>query len=166
MVRLPFLNRTDELTRIRRAISRSAPSLMIVYGRRRCGKTRLLQQLPKRNTIYYLADQSDESLQREGLAHSIDCLLPGFGAPTYTTWTSLFDALSQRAGAQNGKPLTLIIDEFPYLVSEHPPLLSLIQKMIDLDNLYMHLILCGSSQRFAVFALKRLAVPCTSYSFP
>ena len=56
-MRLPFLDRTRELTRLRRALSRPGGSLIVVYGRRRCGKSRLVQEaLRERRHAYYLAD--------------------------------------------------------------------------------------------------------------
>ena len=43
-MRLPFLDRVRELARLRRALSRPDGSLIVVYGRRRCGKSRLVQE--------------------------------------------------------------------------------------------------------------------------
>ena len=64
-MRLPFLNRARELTRLRRALSRPGGALIVVYGRRRCGKSRLLQEaLRGHEHAYYLADLGDAGVQR------------------------------------------------------------------------------------------------------
>ena len=68
-VRLPFLDRVRELTRLRRALSRPGGALIVVYGRRRCGKSRLLQEaLRGHEHAYYLADLGDAGVQRWALA--------------------------------------------------------------------------------------------------
>lgn len=145
-MKLPFLNRATELKKIQKLLNSREPLLAVVYGRRRCGKSRLLQQLNITHTVYYLADQSDQVLQRRALAKQIEQLLPGFSDGTYNTWESLFNAMNTR-NHDRKKKLTLILDEFPYLVTEDPAIPSMIQKMIDTEALNMHLVLCGSSQR-------------------
>ncbi|MBD3347093.1 MAG: ATP-binding protein, partial [Chitinivibrionales bacterium] len=77
-MKLPFLNRNAELSRINRARAGQEAALMIVYGRRRCGKSRLINQLPEREILYHLADLSEPTLQRTNLAHDIQRYLPGF----------------------------------------------------------------------------------------
>ena len=41
-MQLPFLNRREELTRLRRLFTKRSRGLGVIYGRRRCGKSRLL----------------------------------------------------------------------------------------------------------------------------
>jgi hypothetical protein len=90
----------------------------VLYGRRRCGKSRILSELPGDNLIYHLADQSEPALQRANLAKDIARHLPGFDTAVYPTWQSLLSAFFARAVAAPGqKPLTLVLDEFPYLVA-------------------------------------------------
>lgn len=144
---LPFMNRTSELRKLNRIVSGTAPVLGVVYGRRRCGKSRLLQELPKAGTVYYLADQSDSSLQRQAMARELSGVLPGFDDASYPSWSALFDAVNKRSPRCKNRPITVIIDEFPYLASEDPSLPSVLQKTIDTHTWKTHLILCGSSQR-------------------
>lgn len=143
-MKLPFLNRTDELRRLKRIIRANEPALAVIYGRRRCGKSRLLQELGGKHTIYYLADQSAEPLQIASLARQVSSHFPGFDAGLYPSWASLFEALNARSG---NKQLTLVLDEFPYLVAESPALPSILQKMIDAPSLRFSIIIAGSSQR-------------------
>jgi hypothetical protein len=144
-MKLDFLNRATELKALKKIYSLADPSIFLLYGRRRCGKSRLLQQLD--NAVYYLADQSDQSLQRQALARALAKVLPGFDAATYHSWHALFEALNKRNPQRNKIPLPIILDEFPYLVAESPELPSIIQKFIDTGELKVHLILSGSSQR-------------------
>ena len=59
MKKFPFLNRYKEIEKLQKLWDSDNPQLAIVYGRRRCGKSRLLQHLRTAETIYFLADQSD-----------------------------------------------------------------------------------------------------------
>jgi AAA+ ATPase superfamily predicted ATPase len=58
-----FLNRKDEERRLRRAMNAPGGALAVVYGRRRCGKSTLLQHVVSRQDVYFLADQKESTLQ-------------------------------------------------------------------------------------------------------
>lgn len=141
---LPFLNRTAELKRLKNALRSDVPGLLVVYGRRRLGKSRLLQEVATGTLIYHLADERDAALQRRRLARDIAAVVPEFDRADYPDWESLFRALSPRLG---GKGLGLILDEFPYLAAQSPELPSVLQGLIDKKSIRFHLVLCGSSQR-------------------
>lgn len=147
-MKLPFLNRTSELLRIEKAIQAKDPKIVVVYGRRRCGKSRVINQLVSSNLIYHLADLSEPALQRLNLASDIGTYLVGFADAIYPTWESLFSTFFSRIlNHNNAVPVTLIIDELPYIVQLDPSIPSIIQKFLDKGILSSHLILCGSSQR-------------------
>jgi len=145
-MKLPFLNRGVELNRINRAKEAAEPALMVIYGRRRCGKSRLLNQLPQKAVIYHLADLSEPVLQRVNMAQDISRHLPGFADVIYPSWESLFTAFFTRAAAGHERK-TLIIDEFPYIAQLEKSVASVVQKLYDRGQFGSHLILCGSSQR-------------------
>ena len=68
-MRLAFLDRLEELSRLRALFARRDRSVAVLYGRRRCGKLRLLlEALPGRRAIYYVADDRESTLQRVALA--------------------------------------------------------------------------------------------------
>ena len=142
-MRLQFLNRTREISKLTRALNSSEPTFIVVYGRRRCGKSTLLQHIAREKDIYYLADQQEAPLQIKSLAAEISRHIPGFDQVSYPSWEVLFNAVQNQA--QNGP--TLILDEFPYLVQKSPELPSILQKQIDNRKNTIHLIICGSSQR-------------------
>jgi hypothetical protein len=101
-----------------------------------------LERLIGKDCIYFLADQSNASLQIQGLSKEIARILPGFSEAQYLSWDRLFTALSARVSEK----ITLILDEFPYLVQVSPEMPSILQKMIDKKS-RINLIICGSSQR-------------------
>ena len=85
-MRLPFLNRSEEVevARLRALFARRDRGVGILYGRRRCGKSRLLlEALRDRQAIYYVADDRESALQRAALATEIARLLPGFDRVVY-----------------------------------------------------------------------------------
>jgi AAA+ ATPase superfamily predicted ATPase len=53
---IPILDRADELRRVQRFL-RGAGDLTVVYNRRRCGKSTLIQRARTKNDLYFLGDQ-------------------------------------------------------------------------------------------------------------
>lgn len=144
-MRLSFLNRDNERGRLRRAFQAEHGSFCCVYGRRRCGKSRLLNETLKevRHT-YYVADERDTELQRQELATAAAEMMPGFDLVGYPDWSILLQKWWE--AAPDGA--VLVIDEFPYLAAVSAELPSLFQKMIDREaERPVHVVLCGSSQR-------------------
>lgn len=143
-VKIPFLDRTDEQRRLARALKANGGALAVVYGRRRCGKSTLIQRAVGGGDVYYLADQREPALQIKDLAVEIDRVVPGFSSATYPAWDSLLHSLDSRLDGRT----TLCLDEVPYLVQLSPELPSLLQKYLDLPGAKrLNLVLCGSSQR-------------------
>jgi uncharacterized protein len=141
-VKLGFLDRERETSRLRVALAEKGPSFIVVYGRRRIGKSTLLRKVITDNDIYYLADQRNASLQITSLAEEISRVIPGFAEVNYPSWKSLFSSLVARAP----RKITLVIDEFPYLVQMSPELPSIVQGLID-EKPQIAMVICGSSQR-------------------
>jgi uncharacterized protein len=156
-MRLKFLDRENERSRLARAFSRRQGSLCCLYGRRRCGKSRLLLEvLAKRSTVYYVGDEREPSLQRAALAGAVATLVPGFDQVTYPDWTSLF----ARWWREAPEGAVLALDEFPYLVGGSRELPSILQKLIDQHPAKrLHLVVAGSSQRMMHGLLLDAAAP-------
>ena len=139
-----FVNRIKEIKRIRTALQHEKSVLLVVYGRRRCGKSTLLKKVLSENDIYFAADLREKSLQIEAFAKSIGEIVNGFSKLKYPDWDSLFRNLENILNQR----ITICIDEFPYLVKNSPELPSLLQNIIDNNiNDKYNLILCGSSQQ-------------------
>lgn len=139
-----FVNRSKEIKRIKTALQQPKAVLIVVYGRRRCGKSTLLKKVICENDIYFAADLREKSLQIEAFAKSVEKIVTGFSKLKYPDWDSLFHNLKSTLN----KKITICIDEFPYLVKNSPELPSLLQNIIDnkINDTY-NLILCGSSQQ-------------------
>ena len=144
-MQLPFLDREEERSRLERLFARREGSLGVLYGRRRCGKSRLLREaLPQKSVINYVGDDREGTLQRASLAREIERVIPGFARVSYPDW----DALLARFWNEAGPGVVLVLDEFGALVSAAKELPSLLQKHVDRESSRgIHIVLSGSSQR-------------------
>lgn len=144
---MTFVDRRAELERLRRA-SREG-GLVVVWGRRRVGKSRLLVEwLRKGRGVYWVADASAAPVQRAYLAEALGARLPGFAEARYPDWGALLARLGRDAAA-GGWRGPLVLDELPYLVESAPELPSVLQRFVDHDLAKSGLTLAfaGSSQR-------------------
>jgi AAA+ ATPase superfamily predicted ATPase len=141
---MEFLDRVDEKERLRKALDRKGTSLIVLYGRRRIGKSELIKRVLNDDDIYFMADKTDQAQQRHLFAMSLSSKFPNFDRINFATWEDLLSELCYRA--QHVQRFTVCLDEFPYLVKSCPELPSVIQKFIDMKRFPFHLILCGSSQ--------------------
>lgn len=139
---MQFVDRKEELHRLKNAIASDRPELVVIYGRRRLGKSTLIKKAIGNKDIYFLADKSESEHQRELLANTIAQRFPGFNKLVYPDWESLL--LNLNLQPSEGI-FTLCLDEFPYLAKQAPQLPSILQKLLDNHSLNYHLILCGSS---------------------
>ncbi|MCC8114197.1 MAG: ATP-binding protein [Bacteroidales bacterium] len=140
-----FFDREKVSHRLKKALEREDEQFIVIYGRRRIGKSQLIKHVLdlKRGDIYFLSDQTNETNQRALLAFSIAQTIPGFDQATYPTWESIFQALNR----QLDRRITLCLDEFPYMVKSCPSITSVLQKLLNGKDLKYDLIICGSSQQ-------------------
>ncbi len=152
------MNREEELKRLRAVRESRESQLIVLYGRRRIGKTRLLREILGEEDIFFTADQREKPEQIRSFVSLVDQALPGFARVRYPDWESFFMTLKERWR----KPGLLVIDEFPYLLKNAPELSSIIQKLFDRrDEVGFHLVLCGSSQQ----RMQQLVMDSTSPMF-
>ncbi|MDD4031710.1 MAG: ATP-binding protein [Bacteroidales bacterium] len=137
-----FVDRVEELMRLRNTLKEEKSSFIVVYGRRRLGKSTLIRQVMTTQDVYFLADQTETSQQIRMLAKEIALKIEGFDKVVYPDWHTLFETLNLRTT----EPFTLCVDEFPYMVKKAPELPSILQKIIDSQQLKYNIIVCGSSQ--------------------
>ena len=142
-MRIAFHDRDDETRRLHRFLRNATAELAIVYGRRRCGKSTLLQRVLSPQQIYFQADERETPLQLESLATVLSLRLTDFDKVRYRTWDELLASLYARAD----RLVHVCLDEFPYLVQADPALPSILQRYIDRQAGTVAWILCGSSQR-------------------
>ena len=137
---LAFVNRLRELREFDAAAA--AGGLLVVYGRRRVGKTRVLRHwLASRQGWYSQAIEASAEIQIaqvfSDIQHHLDTAL------TPKTWGELFEVLRLQP-----RPWRLCLDEFPYLVAQDASLPSRLQRFLDHDMPKgCLLVLSGSSTR-------------------
>lgn len=158
---MKFINRKQELSRLNHLIGLKEGGIGVIWGRRRLGKSRLLLEWThKHKGVYYTADESASSIQRNYFSVSIEQALPGFSEVEYPDWTALFMRLARDALKSNWRG-PIVIDELPYLIAASPELPSVLQKFIDNDAKKAKLIIvfCGSSQRMMQGAILDASAP-------
>lgn len=142
---MKFIGRQTELAKLNSEYSRDS-SFVVIYGRRRVGKTTLIKEfLKKKTAFYFLATEELESQSMKRLAGVVarttkNSLLQ---KATFTDWLDLFQII---ADYKPDEKKVLIIDEFPYLVKTNPAFPSVLQNAWDeiLKDSNVMLILSGS----------------------
>lgn len=140
---MEFIDRQKEIARITRSLSSGKRRFIVVYGRRRLGKSTLIKKCLTENDVYFEADLNEPAMQMQLLVHAIRMTYPGFGDARFSTWDSLL--LHFNAICPEG--ISLCLDEFPYIVKKNPSFPSVLQRLLDSHQLRFNLIICGSSQR-------------------
>ncbi len=146
---MKFIDRVEEMARLERVVAAEQAALVVVWGRRRLGKSRLLTEWCHRHGgAYWVADESAAAIQRQYLSEEMDSVFPGFSSVVYPDWSALLTRLSSEAG-QRGWRGPLVLDEFPYLVAVAPELPSILQRWVDREKRTGGIVLAlsGSSQR-------------------
>ena len=144
-MKLAFLDRDQEKARLLRLLTSRTGAFGCVYGRRRTGKSRLLQEvLSPQRSVYFVCDEREPALQREALAVEMAALVPGADQVVYPEWASLLERWWREAPSG----AALVLDEFAYLAKASPEVPSLLQRLLDQNaERRLHLLVCGSSQR-------------------
>lgn len=158
---MKFIDRQQEMRRLLGTVEAEGAGLVVVWGRRRLGKSRLLTEWCKQtNGAYWVADESAPAIQRQYLAEELAAVFPGFAEASYSDWTVLLNRLSREA-RNAGWRGPLVLDEFPYLVSGAPELPSILQKWIDREKREggLTLALSGSSQRMMMDSILNSEAP-------
>ncbi len=145
-----FFNRQSELQRLNERYAEKKAQLLIMYGRRRVGKTELLKEFVRdKSHIYFLADLSSEKEQLQEFTERLRLFSQDASLieNPFANWRALFAYVGKLA--QN-EPLVVIIDEYQYLQSSNRAMASMLQKAWDeeLKNSSVFLILCGSYVSF------------------
>ena len=146
----PFIGRQRELTVLQEFADSGRAELFVLYGRRRVGKTELLQRLCHgRRAVYFLAAQVRD---KDNLRAFKSALAEGLGDPLlasleFPDWTA---ALAYAAEHARDERLVLVLDEFPYLCEANKGLPSLVQSFWDQrgKRSRLMLVLCGSQVSF------------------
>lgn len=152
-----FVARKWELQLLEDCLASESFQMVPVWGRRRVGKTRLLNEFARgKGRVHFFT--AGETTAQENLARLSAAVLSWYDpdaigldvnaeAPVFPSFEA---ALSKAFSEATEIRTILIIDEYPYLAKSYPGISSLLQRLIDAnkDSSRLMLILCGSSMSF------------------
>lgn len=141
-----FVARKNEMNFLENEYKKEESSFVVVYGRRRIGKTSLLSEFIKnKDALFFLATEESENENRNAFTKSVAMYTQNelLANATVESWETLFSYL---ASYSPEKRKLIIIDEFQYIGKSNPAFISKMQKIWDtiLKNANVMLILCGS----------------------
>lgn len=142
---MKFIGRKAELEKLNAEYEHDG-SFVVVYGRRRVGKTTLIKEfLKKKTAFYFLATEEMESQSMKRLAGVVARATKNayLQKAVFTDWLDLFQVIAEYKPEEKK---VLVIDEFPYLVKTNPAFPSILQNGWDeiLKGSNVMLILSGS----------------------
>lgn len=144
----PFIGRQAELASLRLLLTKKTASLVVVKGRRRIGKSRLIEEFAKGHRFIRFSGippvsnttaQSQRDIFGKQLADQLD--LPGVQA---TDWADLFTLLAKQTATGQ---VVILLDEISWMGSQDPTFLGKLKNAWDIlfkQNSQLILILCGS----------------------
>lgn len=145
-----FVGREKELAFLEERYQRKEGQLIVLYGRRRVGKTETLRKFceGKQHVFYSCVECPDEQQLKNFSARMLKNSNPAAKYLSYfSDWRQLFENIGELC--EYHKQL-IIIDEFPYMVKNNPAIPSILQNVWDsvLKNKNVCIILCGSAMSF------------------
>lgn len=145
---MDFIGRDKELALLKRYLKKRISSLIVVRGRRRIGKSRLIEEFAKPYKFYSLSgiaptEKSTAQTQRDEFASQLS--RQGFPNIQATDWNDLFWLLGDKI--KEGRQI-ILLDEISWMGSKDPNFLGKLKNAWDLHfkkNPKLILILCGSA---------------------
>ena len=146
-----FIGRKKELASLEKMYHSGRFEFCVIYGRRRVGKTALINHfLSEKKAIYFMGVESNETQNLINLSRRINEYTSGI--ETESTFSSFQTALEAVFELSKKERTILVIDEYPYVARSSKSLSSTLQMIIDKykDSSKLMLILCGSSMSYMV----------------
>lgn len=144
-----FIGRQKELERLNKLYQAGEFEFVVIYGRRRVGKTALVNEFVKdKDAIFFTGVETND---KQNLENFSKCVLEhGMGITADTTFASFQTALEYVFLLAENKRMVLVMDEYPYVARASQSLASTLQLLIDKykDRSKLFLILCGSSMSY------------------
>lgn len=139
-----MFGRKEELNQLKELYNSHSFEFLVMYGRRRVGKTTILQEFAKyHHSIFFPAREKNDALNLEDFSKVIQYHFDKNYIASFQSWEDAFNYI----GSKVLERTAIIIDEFPYIIEENPSVKSILQHAIDHSwkNKNIFLILCGSS---------------------
>lgn len=144
-----FIGRDKEIRALERLYQSDKFEFVVIYGRRRVGKTALINHfIDDKKAIYFMGVESNEKQNLENFSKSI--IEYSSGIQTETSFSSYQAALEYVFKLSENERVILAMDEYPYVARSSKSLATTLQMLIDKhkDNSKLMLILCGSSMSY------------------
>ncbi|MGH3192141.1 MAG: ATP-binding protein [Streptosporangiaceae bacterium] len=161
---MEFVNRVDELVSLRSWWDRPHPRPALVWGRRRVGKTALLQHFAVTTgvpAVFHTGTGEAAGAEIATLSRQVAVALPdslrNLGEQPFGSWRDILDYLARRA---QDSPVLLILDEFPELIASSPALPGILRAFLDQvqGRTRLRVIISGSAVR-TVAAMREYRAP-------
>ncbi|MBR1591097.1 MAG: ATP-binding protein [Acidaminococcaceae bacterium] len=144
-----FVGREMELATLDRLYASGKFEFVVIYGRRRVGKTALISHfIQNKNAIYFMGVESNSQQNLDNLSSSLFEYATGsVGDSSFRSYQAALEYVFQLAEKER---LVLAVDEYPYVARAAKSLASTLQLLIDKykDKSKLMLILCGSSMSY------------------
>ena len=145
-----FIGRKSELQFLNDAYESEKSEFIVLYGRRRVGKTELLNEFCKnKDAIFYTCREYTDSMQLKSFTQKVKTHnIPSLGfVESFSSWEHAFSSVLL---LPTEKKKLLIIDEFPYACKFNGSIPSILQVLWDEKLRYENvmIILCGSAMSF------------------
>lgn len=142
---MQFIGRRNELRALERHFQSQRFEFLVVYGRRRVGKSTLLRRfIENKKAVYFMSLETDNAVNIRNLSRAIQFGLSEPEGAVFPDYQTAFEYLFERS---HDERIVVIFDEYPFAARADRSLASVLQRLIDLhhDRSKMMLILCGSS---------------------
>lgn len=144
-----FIGRERELSQLNKLYKTDCFQFPVIYGRRRVGKTTIINEFTKdKEVIYFTGVESSEKQNLENFSKAVFSYETGMESDT--SFTSFQAALEHVFQLAESRRIILVVDEYPYVAKASKSFASTLQLLIDKnkDTSKLYLILCGSSMSF------------------
>ena len=145
-----MIGRTSELNQLEKMYESDRFEFLVMYGRRRVGKTTILQDFASRNDlIFFPCQEKNDALNLLDFSKTLQRYFDGSFIAPFLSWGDAFSYITRKSA---GRKTALVIDEFPFLAETNPTIKSILQHEIDhhWSSMPVFLILCGSSVSFMI----------------
>jgi hypothetical protein len=147
-----FRGRLSELSILQKKFDNDEFQMIVLYGRRRIGKTELMNEFMRRQKCkcvsFTAVEQSEKELLSIMTETVLDSLAPELiGMVEFPNFEKLFEFIGNKSKDER---IIFFIDEYPYLAKQCPYINSVLQKVIDLvwKKTKLYFVICGSLVAF------------------
>jgi uncharacterized protein len=152
--KMNFIGRDHELIRMAQIFNKKQASILVFYGRRRVGKTELIETFLKGKKYIKIEGKEGQSKSKQ-IQHALYTLSKKFNDANiaklaFKSWTEVFDFIAQKT---KNSSWTIYLEELQWLANYKSDLISDLKEVWDntyKKNLKLRLVLCGSSPSFMI----------------